>query len=75
VTDAQFLVLVQRQDRQIELLEQIAIVLAAIMTGTEVVESNECQHPDESRISLATPAQPQHWICNDCKYEHGVIPN
>ena len=49
--------------------------LGALMVGGEPEATDECQHPDESRISLATPAQPQHWICNDCKYEHGVIAN
>lgn len=37
------------------------------------VETDTCEHPEPNRVSLATPSQPDHWICNVCRYEHGAI--
>jgi hypothetical protein len=72
VTDEQFLFIAQHLSRQTELLE--AIVVALVPEAAE--ETDECQHPDESRVSLATPSRPDHWICNICKWEHhGVTRN
>lgn len=36
-------------------------------------EEDGCVHPEENRVSLATLAKPDHWICNLCRYEHGVM--
>lgn len=62
-----------------QLLEQQTVLLIAIagaLVQEQEPESDECRHPDDNRVSLATPGRPDHWICNACRYEHqGVIQN
>jgi hypothetical protein len=65
VTDDQFFVIVA-------LLGEIRDALV----GAEIEEPAGCQHPDEQRVSLATPREPDHWVCAGCKYEHkGIATN
>jgi hypothetical protein len=71
MTDEQFLFVAEQLSRQTALLE--AIVVALVPEAAE--ESDECRHPDENRVSFATPQYPDRWICNLCKFEHGVIHN
>lgn len=73
MTEDQFRFVVEHLSRQTQLLEVIAVALAD--DEPEVLDG-ECQHPDEKRVSLATPRMPDHWICSECKHEHrGVITN
>jgi hypothetical protein len=66
VTDEQFLVITG-------LLSEIRDVLVMTLAQDDT-ESDECPHPDDSRISLATLARPDHWVCSLCKFENpGVI--
>jgi hypothetical protein len=73
VTDDEFKAEVLAEMKaQTFLLETIAGAFAV----EEVEETAECQHPDDSRVSFATPQRPDHWICNVCRYEHhGVTRN
>lgn len=70
---------VEQAQRIIELLEhQLALleVMAVALVPEEAEPSDDCQHPDDNRVSLKTPGMPDHWICNLCKHEHrGVITN
>lgn len=63
MTDDQYLMIT-------DLLTEIRDAVLALNEPIDVVESNECLHPDEARISLATPSHPTHWICHLCRYEH-----
>jgi hypothetical protein len=73
VTDEQFLFIAHHLARQTELLEAMIV---ALVPEAAPEESDECQHPDEQRVSLATPARPDHWICSACKHEHtGIVHN
>ena len=36
----------------------------------DVLPSDDCVHPDEKRVSLATLGDPIHWVCALCKYEY-----
>lgn len=68
MTNDQFLVIT-------ELLSEIRDVLMMFLPD-DPAESDECQHPEDQRVSFATPQQPDHWICSGCKFEHhGVIRN
>lgn len=64
MTDEQFLLLVQ-------LLTEIRDTLL-IAFDNDAPESGQCQHPDENRVSLATPGMPDHWVCSLCRFENGV---
>lgn len=69
MTDAQFNTIVL-------LLQGIHDLLAAGIQSAEDEPGEECPHPDDARVSLATPADPDHWICFSCKHEHkGVRGN
>jgi len=58
MTDDQFMILAG-------LLTEIRDVLVHLPDLDE-----ECQHPEETRISLATIVHPDHWICGVCRFEH-----
>ena len=64
MTDEQFAVLAG-------LLLEIRDALVLSVTVPELLEG--CPHPDDHRVSLATPSMPDHWICNVCRYEHGGL--
>lgn len=62
----------------IYLLSEIRDVLTHGVQAAETDEGLGCQHPEEKRVSLATCAEPDHWICSvpTCRYEHhGVVHN
>ena len=52
-----------------ELLAGILAVQASLLIpAVEVVEG--CQHPEDSRVSLSTFSDPDHWVCRLCQHEH-----
>lgn len=57
-------------DIRSELRELHALMASA---AAEDEESDACAHPEDARVSLATPQQPDHWICNRCRYEHAGL--
>lgn len=58
------------------LLTEIRDLLSAGIEAAEAEEGAECAHPSEKRVSLATPAEPDHWVCAACRYEHhGLMHN
>jgi len=64
MTDEQYYVLAS-------LLAEIRDAVVDLNTTVETVqESDECQHPEDQRVSLATPGDPHHWICHACRYEN-----
>lgn len=64
MNDEQFLVIVG-------LLSEIRDVLVAGIEASEEPEDpTACPHPEANRVSFATPAQPERWVCNVCKFEH-----
>jgi hypothetical protein len=64
VTDEQFLVVAS-------LLTEIRDAVVALNVTVEMVQdSDECVHPEDQRVSLATPSDPFHWVCHVCRYEN-----
>lgn len=62
----------------ITLLAEIRDVLTHGVQAATADEPIGCQHPEEQRVSLATPADPDHWVCAvpTCRYEHhGLVHN
>jgi hypothetical protein len=61
-------------DHQFQVLGALLIEIrdAVLALSQEVIveTSDECTHPDEQRVSLATPGDPHHWICHACRYEN-----
>ena len=70
MTEDQFAVLMT-------VLYDIRDAVLALSVVEEVDDDPDvCQHPEEARVSLATPGDPFRWICNQCRYEHrGVTRN
>jgi hypothetical protein len=66
MTDEQFAVVVG-------LLTEIRDALVS-PAEDDAEESDECQHPEDQRVSFATFADPHHWVCRVCRYEHRGIP-
>lgn len=66
MNDEQFLVLSG-------LLTEIRDALYVLVGSSIAEDSDECEHPEPNRVSLATPSLPDHWICNVCRYEHGAV--
>lgn len=74
MTDQQFTILAGVLLESRDLLIEIRDLLTQPVEIQTVDEG--CQHPDDKRVSLATPSQPDHWVCHECRYEHtGVITN
>ena len=63
MTDDQFAVVVV-------LLTDIRDLLASGLQAAE--ESDECQHPEDQRVNLSTPSDPNHWICHACRFDNKV---
>lgn len=61
VTDEQFSIIVG-------LLVDIRDGIVALCAQPE--QSDDCPHPEEQRISLSTPADPNHWVCNACRFDN-----
>lgn len=51
------------------LLTDIRNVLVAGIQASEE-EGDECSHPDEKRVSLSTPGDPNHWVCSVCRFDN-----
>ena len=65
MTDEQFAVVVV-------LLTDIRDLLASGLQAAE--ESDECQHPEDQRVNLSTPSDPNHWICHACRFDNKATP-
>lgn len=63
MTDHQFMMICS-------LLVDIREAITSLTMIEELPDDGECSHPDDARISLATPGDPFHWICNICRFEH-----
>lgn len=51
---------------QVQLLMDIRDALVA----DAAEEGNACVHPEETRVSLSTPDDPNHWVCAACKFDN-----
>jgi len=72
LTDAEFRYAV------IALLAEIRDLLTHGVQAAEAEDPSVCSHPEEKRISFATPRDPDHWVCGvpTCRYEHrGLVHN
>lgn len=50
---------------------KLLVALNEVVTPPVEEETTEgCAHPEEWQVSLATPHDPDHWVCAGCKYEH-----
>lgn len=56
--------------RIVGVLSEIRDMMRLVLSPDEVQAPNGCPHPEERRVSLATPSQPDHWVCSVCRYEH-----
>lgn len=55
-----------------ELLQLQVQILMDIRDGivADVAESNECEHPEEKRVSLSTQSDLNHWVCALCRFDN-----
>lgn len=44
-----------------------------LLLPQEVVESTECPHPEERRVSLSSFGDPNHWFCQACRYDNKAM--
>lgn len=51
-------------------LREIRDELRTLTTPEDEVVVVGCPHPEDARVSLATPGDPDHWVCHHCRYEH-----
>ena len=73
MTDEQFQVIVAGFQAVLGLLQEIRDALIGV---DEPAEDGICLHPEQDRVDMRTLSDPDHWICNRCRYEHrGLIQN
>ncbi len=63
----------EQGERVIELLALIAAQLDAYAALGAASESGECLHPDDQRVSLSTPGDPNHWVCTACRFDNKAV--
>lgn len=69
--------LLEYQGQQITYMQAMTNNLQAIymaLAAPEDADDGACHHPEDLRVSLATPRDPDHWVCSACRFEHqGLI--
>ncbi len=57
-------------------LTEIRDVLVNGLQAAAADPDAPCEHPEDARISFATPGDPDHWVCKQCRHEHqGLTTN
>lgn len=61
------------QAAQVDLLREI---LAAVRQPAPVPDDDRalvgCEHPEDRRVDLSTPADRDHWVCGICRFDNKI---